>query len=116
MDASQFSNPRQAATIDNWPVGFRGRTTAKFEVETDPKKGQRVSRVTQNKTKTGWNEPHKTTYADKFVIVDGDDGKTYLLASSKYGHIVIWQSDMKHTAESIGRDDPRYADFLRLFQ
>lgn len=114
MNASQFSNPRKSAIIDGWPSG-RMRVQAKFEVEGDPKKGERVSRTTQTKDLTGWNAPHRTTYSNQFVIVDGDDGKTYLLGDVG-GGIVIWAADMKHTVEYVWASDPRYPEFLPLFK
>ena len=66
-----LSNPRLQATIGNWPLGGNKRGNCNFVVETG-KKGQRISRQTTGK-------PKFSTYADKACIVDGDNGKTYLL-------------------------------------
>ena len=111
----QFSNPRKSAEFPDWPLGSNVRGTAKFEVEY-AKKGQRVSRVTQNKTKTGWNAPKLTTYADKVVIVDGDDGKTYLLAlSTQYGMVIkIDSADMQHNLGTVYPDEHSMARFDEL--
>lgn len=114
MKPEQFSNPRKSAIIDGWPSG-RMRVQAKFEVERHPTKGERVSRVTQTKDLQGWNAPHRTTYAEKFFIVDGDDGKTYMLSTVSWaGAVIIWSSDMKHIVEYVYKGDGRYAGFMAL--
>lgn len=101
-----FSNPRKEAEFDDWPYG-RHRCKCRFVVESkvtgsSGKRAERVARTTENKTRTGWNKPKRTTYADRFVIVDGSDGKTYLLAWSKpYQHVTIWLSDVQHTLKTI---------------
>ena len=112
MKPNQFSNPRKSATIDGWPSG-RMRVQAKFEVEKHPTRGERVSRVTQTKNLMGWNAPHRTTYAEKFFIVDGDDGRTYMLGKLS-GAVVVWSSDMKHIVEYVNLGDDRYAGFMAL--
>jgi len=40
-----YSNPRLKAIIENWPNGSR-RVTATFEIEHDPKRGERAVRTT----------------------------------------------------------------------
>ena len=112
-----FTNPRMFAEIEDWPIG-RQRCRARFTVETHPKRGQRVSRVTENKTRTGWNKPKTVTYAARFIIVDGSDGRLYLLSSSRYGSdsVIIWPGTLK-TNEYVYRDSSpeRYAELLPLF-
>ena len=68
-----LSNPQMEVVIDDWPIG-RQRCKAWFAVETGPR-GERVSRRTENKSRTGWNAPKYTTYAMRACIVDGDDGR-----------------------------------------
>ena len=112
-----FTNPRTEAEFDDWPFG-RHRCKCRFTVETG-KRGQRVARVTENKTRTGWNKPKRTTYAPRFVIVDGSDGKTYLLSLGTYSpSVVIWMSDCQHTAETVYSDgDPeRYRELAELIK
>ena len=50
---TNYSNPRMAATIENWPSGNR-RVTATFEIEQHPKRGERVILAT---TKPGATRP-----------------------------------------------------------
>lgn len=107
-----YSNPRTSFQTDNWPYG-RKRVTAIFTLE-QTKRGERVSRVTQN-PKGGWNKPKKLTYAYKQRIVDGNDGKTYIAVMSQYGTISIMQSDMKLQKESIPTNSDSYAAMLNLF-
>lgn len=102
-----YSNPRMSATIENWPSGSR-RVTARFEIEQDPKRGERGTRITDGAAK-------KLTYAKMARIVDGDDGRTYIAEFTAYGFISIMKGDMKFQQESIFSTDPRYAQALELF-
>lgn len=102
-----YSNPRMSATIENWPHGAK-RVTARFHIETDPKRGQRAVRVT-----TG--APKKLTFARQMRIVDGDDGRTYIAELTMYGHITIMRGDMKYNEEVIHERDERYAATRALF-
>ena len=102
---AKYSNPRMQATIENWPSGSK-RVTAHFSIESDPKRGERAVRVT-----TG--APKKLTFARKMRIVDGADGRTYIAALTGYGHITIWQSNMKFNEESFFERDAHYAE-LRI--
>ena len=102
-----YRNPRRKAVIENWPNGGH-RVTATFEIESDPKRGERAVRTT-----TG--APKKLTYAVKVRIVDGDDGRTYIAELTAYRHISIMRGDMKYQAETIHPDNPRYPAILELF-
>jgi len=53
-------------------LGGSKRGTCKFWVEHNPKKGYRFCRVTTGKPKTA-------TYGGRGAIVDGSDGRTYLI-------------------------------------
>jgi hypothetical protein len=111
-----YSNPRMEAVIDGWPIG-RTRTTAHFAIEVVPGQGERGTRYTID-PKTGKpSATKKLTYARKARIVNGDDGKTYIIElTSIYGHIVIMQGGMQYQAEdAIFQSNPRYADLLKLF-
>src|ERR1700688_3897891 len=103
----KYSNPRMAATIDNWPSGSK-RVTAEFWIESAIGKGERAVRVT-----TG--APKKLTFARKMRIVDGDDGLTYIAALSSYGHVTIFQRNMQYHKEAFFEDDGDYAEVLKLF-
>lgn len=71
-----FSNPRTTAVIENWPMGGRKRAICTFQVERDINRGYRVRRETTGK-------PLYTTFGGIAVIVDGSDGKTYILQYTK---------------------------------
>jgi hypothetical protein len=101
-----YSNPRMTATVENWPSGG-ARVTAYFAIEVDSKRGERAVRETTGK-------PKKLTFARKMRIVDGDDGKTYLMAYT-LSHITVWRGDMKYQEETINSSDPRYCEMLKLF-
>jgi hypothetical protein len=104
---TKYSNPRMSAVIENWPHGSQ-RVTANFEIECDPKRGERAVRIT-----TG--APKKLTFAQKMRIVDGDDGRTYIAELTMYRHITIMRGDMKYNHETIFENNPRYAELLTLF-
>ena len=99
---TSYSNPRRDATIEGWPLGGSRRGPAHFHVESDPRKGERVTRTTTGK-------PKFTTYATQARIVDGDDGRTYIARLTVYGHISIMQGDMQFQHEVVFERDPRYA-------
>lgn len=103
-----YSNPRTRAVIDNWPNG-KHRVQAVFEIERHPGGAERAIRTT-----TG--APKKLTYADQMRIVDGDDGRTYIAALSKFGDMItIWRGDMKFNHEVVHGTNPRYAEIMSLF-
>lgn len=102
-----YSNPRTEATIENWPSGSK-RVTAKFYVEHNPARGERTCRQT-----TG--APVKLPFANRQRIVDGDDGRTYILCLSRaYGFVNVMKGDMKYHHETIHHDDPRYPEIAAL--
>src|SRR5260370_22097090 len=109
----EYSNPRMKVAIPDWPTGNQ-KTTAFFEIEQHPKRGERATRVTIN-PKTGRpHAPKVLTYATRMRIVDGDDGRTYILVLSQYGSLSVMQSNMQFQAEEIDRNDPRRERLLDL--
>lgn len=82
-----------------------------FYIETDPKKGQRAVRRTVNPKNGTLSAPKKLTFGHKHRIVDGSDGRTYILSKSgAYGFISVMQSNMQFQQEAIFPSDPeRYA-------
>lgn len=102
-----YSNPRKSLIVTDWPMGASAKTTATFTVESKLGKGERISRVTLDR----FGNPcaaKTTTYAEKVVIVDGDDGKTYILELTIYGSISVTQSNLKFSHESIQETDSRF--------
>jgi hypothetical protein len=118
MEAEQilsYSNPRLEATIENWPSG-QHRTTARFWIETKAGKGQRCLRTT-NHPKTGRpSAPKKMVYARKARIVDGSDGRTYIIELTIYHSISVMRGDMQFQQEHIAPEDPRYPAIRALFE
>ncbi len=72
MTPVTFSNPRLVAEFTDWPSGGK-RVPCRFAVEEHPSRGWRISRTTTGK-------PKYTRYTGPACIVDGDDGRTYLLS------------------------------------
>lgn len=81
-----LTNPRTEADCPNWPSGRR-RVHAKFWCETN-NRGTRVNRVTTGK-------PARTNYYLKALIVDGDDGRTYIIAHTRYNQMVLISGTLK---------------------
>ena len=98
-----FTNPRISADFDDWPSG-RDRVKCSFRVDRD-KRGWRISRTTTNKH-GAWCKPKLSTYSGPAAIVDGSDGKTYILQiAAGYGFISIHRHDfMCPTSEDLGRE------------
>jgi hypothetical protein len=104
--------PRSAtpSSLRQWPTWGSKRVEARFYVERHATRGDRAVRVT-----TG--APKKLTYAWAVRIVDGDDGKTYILEySAPYRHVTVMQSNMKYQHEVIHDSNPRYEALLDLLK
>lgn len=102
----EFSNPRNEATIENWPHG-RQRVTAKFLIEKN-NKGYRCGRVTTGK-------PKYTTYHLRMTLVDGDDGRIYALGLTDYGQVVVWDGTLK-TNNYYYEGSPEYAQGMEILK
>ena len=109
-----YSNPRLEAVIDNWPIGSK-RTTATFKIEAKPGKGERAIRFTIDPRTGRPSAPKLLTYALKSRIVDGDNGRTYIINYTMYGHISVFRGDMQFGEEAIFEADPRFAEIKALF-
>jgi hypothetical protein len=96
-----YSNPRDKAEFNDWPAGGTKRVKCVFHVEGKVGKGFRVGRTTTH-PKTGL--PCKTkyhTYAGPAAIVDGSDGRTYILQYiNDYDFVRISRSDFMNAEES----------------
>lgn len=87
-----YTNPRAEATFADWPIGGSNRGTCRFWVEKGTR-GFRVGRQTTDKHGK-LCKPKFTTYGGPCAIVDGDDGRTYLLRHAGiYDHITVSRSD-----------------------
>ena len=104
---TKLSNPRRDAVLGDWPSG-RVRVNCRFWIESDPKRGERVCRQIEDKNGR-FCKPKRKTYCTRACIVDGDDGRTYLLEQARFGFITIASHDMKYDVETIHEDDnPSY--------
>ena len=100
----QLSNPRDEATVEDWPSGKR-RVTAIFALETN-RRGVRCNRVTTGK-------PKATTYYRRMVICDGDDGRIYLAAITDYGQYVLIPGTLKTTEYFYERENVEMCEQIR---
>lgn len=102
------------AEIDNWPSGSY-RVKAVFDIEQNPKRGERATRTTFHPITGKPAAPKVLTFAYKARIVDGDDGRTYIAELTRYGFISIRKGDMKFEHEAIHEDNFNYQETLALF-
>lgn len=118
----KFSNPRLRAEFGDWPYGGSKRGKCVFAAEFKEKKGWRVGRTTTGATKF-------TTYSGPVAIVDGDDGKTYILQSGNmYKAVTVSRSDFKNAEQGVVSDriqsstafadsaDSRYEELMGLIR
>lgn len=111
----KLSNPRLLVEIPDYPLGGDKRGLCVFAVHRHKKKGYRVSKQT-------FGKPKYTTYSGQCCIVDGEDGRTYILSNSKFGGMVsVWRSDFKMASDVCpngtaheSSDPELYADYLKL--
>lgn len=98
----QFSNPRLSASFADWPLGGSKKGVAIFKVVVG-RDGERVERVTTGK-------PKYSTYGTRCCIVDGSNGRTYLLIeTTQYNHAIrIVMSDLVHDAHHELRMNSAY--------
>jgi hypothetical protein len=100
-----FSNPRLEATFNDWPLGGNKRGQCVFKVETHPKRGQRVGRTTTGKTKFD-------TYSPQVAIVDGSDGRTYILSLTGYQFVSVADSSYMSAGSVHKSSNPAGYDAL----
>lgn len=114
-----FSNPRVEAVIENYPLGGSKRGPMKFWFERHPKRGQRICRQSTGKVKTA-------TFALMGAIVDGSDGKTYVIQCNYSGFITVYASDFMcapviedkrgHLGHTAFPDDSRFDELMTLIR
>lgn len=107
-----LSNPRESAIVDDWPHGRR-RVTATFTIESKTISGQekfRCSRVTTG----GTFKPKRTTYYLKMKIVDGDDGRIYLIGLTEYGQRVLIPGTLKTTEYFYSNEGTHSAEHIAM--
>lgn len=110
-----YTNPRKFAQFNDWPSGNK-RVHCTFEVELGAK-GQRVRRITDKPGCTGVKcAPKLTTFAKKVLLVDGEDGRIYIMEFTGHGFFSVMSSDMKHSYETIRDSDIRTFDLLKMFK
>jgi hypothetical protein len=114
-----FTNPRLRAEFADWPLGSNKRGKCVFELESHPKRGWRFVRTTTDPTTGRVNKPKTATYGGKGAIVDGSDGKTYLIQwAGQFDFMQVRTSDfMSATTAALGFDHavfPEHGQFETL--
>ena len=90
-----FANPRLEAVIPDYPLGGGRRGPCRFFIERHPRRGYRAGRVT-------FGKPKYDTYGGRAAVVDGSDGRTYIIQDAgPYGFIRVSRSDFKD-ADALG--------------
>ncbi len=104
-----YRNARKLAYYADWPLGGKKRGACNFFVELDPKRGERVGKQTTGK-------PHYTTYSKRCAIIEGDDGRTYILKEiGEYAAFRVSRHDgIDHEYVHQGTAPERYAELMAL--
>ena len=68
------TSPQTAYVVEDYPYGFRLRTTIRYWLETKPSHGQRFVSQTLNPRTGRWNKPKASTYAPVAVMFVNADG------------------------------------------
>jgi hypothetical protein len=109
-----YHHPQMTLTVKDWPYGRDVRTTATFVIETHPTRGQRGTRTTIDPKTGRTSQPKTLTYAQQARIVEGDDGRTYILEQTGT-HLSVMQSNMQYQHEAIFPGDARYEALRQFF-
>lgn len=114
----EFSNPQTTAEFPDWPLGGTKRGLCRFWVEFNPGKGKgyRVGKVTINPKTGQLNKPKYDTYGGPAAIVDGNDGRTYILQYTNYDFIKVSTHDFMSAGSdaSYFRDNPLFGAVMNL--
>ena len=90
-----LSNPRSEATIEDYPIGSNRRGNVHFKTEQGTR-GKQKEQERMLRTTTG--KPKPSTFYSKIRVVDGDDGKTHLIAQPYgYNFVYLIPATMKTT-------------------
>lgn len=110
-----YTNPRKAVVINDWPSGGR-IVTALFSVEQGKGNLERAVRVTSKPgTPNILNAPKKLTYARKVAYADGSDGRLYILElAANYNFVTVMRGTFDYTQETIHSDDERHAGLIAM--
>lgn len=103
-----YSNARAVAEFADWPHGRNERTRCTFRVERVKGRGERVSRVTVDPRTGREAKPKVTTAGLRAAIVDGSDGKTYVVTLTIYGGLSVMRGTLDVSQESVFPGDDRY--------
>jgi len=102
-------------SVDDWPSG-RNRVTMNFEVHNSPRYGQRVQRWQDGKKK---NPKNATAYFVKALIVQDDEGQTFVVGVTNSRQIVVQWGNLKfprYVYHSQGRNPLEDSAFFILAQ
>ncbi len=111
----KFSNPRTTAVFENWPFGGAQRCRMEFKIECHPKRGERCLRWSTS-AHGRVSKPKKSTYSTMCRIVDGDDGKTYILEYHQHsGMVSIRESNLKFSTATFYPENEEHIELYNLF-
>ena len=68
------TGPETAYVVEDYPYGFRLRTSIRYWLETKPRHGQRFISQTLNPKTGRWNKPKASTYSPIAVMFVNSDG------------------------------------------
>lgn len=110
----EYTNPRRHAVVEDWPLSANRRGRAEFTVEAKRGYGERITRQITDPRRGRTFAPKRGTYARAVRIVDGSDGRTYVISLSMYGSIGVLRGTFQYAEETIFEGDARYPTLRAL--
>ncbi len=104
-----------AILIDDYPYGFRLRTSIRYWIETT-NHGERFCSQTVNPKTNRWNKPKKSTYSDIRIITQNDsDGHIH---AAGFGAAYSNEEELNKFLGEVGEEDltPYQANQVKKFR
>ena len=113
MELTDHTSEETAYTVDDYPYGFRARTSIRYWIETKRGFGQRMMAQTMNPTTGRWNKAKGFTYSPCLALVLADNGHVEprgLRVWATEAEIAAFEAECPSTAAAnYGREAIRYA-------
>jgi hypothetical protein len=108
------TSPETAYVVDDYPYGFRLRTSIRYWIETKRPHGQRFVSQTRNPKNGRWNAPKPSTYSPIVVMWLDADEHVQHTALSAYADEA--QIDAFEAANADALTEQRERELIRYFR
>ena len=90
------NSPETAYSVENYPYGFRLKTTKRYWVESVAKKGDRYITQTINPKNGLWNKPKKSTYSPVVIMLLNEDNHVKYSSLSTFDGAELLEEKIKN--------------------